>query len=243
MNNNREVWALIPARRGSKGVINKNILNLGGHPLIAYSIVAATKCVGIDRVIVSTDSQKYAEIALNYGAEVPFLRPGDISGDEASDLQFFQHTLKYFREKEDRVPEYFAHLRPTTPIRDPRIINKAINRFLSAQYSALRSVHLMPETSYKTFEIENGRLKVLCNGGFDIESTNLPRQSFPVTYNPNGYIDIVRTSMIDKGLIHGNNVNAFITEITHDIDEQNDFDFLEFILEKNPNIVDTLFDD
>ena len=243
MNNKREVWALIPARRGSKGVVNKNILNLGGHPLIAYSIVAAKKCAGIDRVIVSTNSQKYAEIALKYGAEVPFLRPGDISGDEASDLQFFQHTLKYFREKEDRVPEYFAHLRPTTPIRDSRIINKAINRFLSAQYSALRSVHVMSETSYKTFEIENGKLKVLYNGGFDIESTNLPRQSFPVTYNPNGYIDIVRTSMIDKGLIHGNNVNAFITEVTHDVDEQNDFYFLEFILEKNPNIVDTLFDD
>ena len=95
----------------------------------------------------------------------------------------------------------------------------------------------------RNFEIENEKLKKLCSGSFDIETTTLPRQSFPVTYNPNGYIDIVRTSMIDKGLIHGNNVNAFITEVTYDIDEQNDFDFLEFILEKNPNIVNTLFGD
>jgi len=243
MNNKREVWALIPARCGSKGVTNKNILNLGGHPLLAYSIVAAKKCVEIDRVVVSTDSQKYAEIALKYGAEVPFFRPKDISDDKATDLQFFQHAVKYFREKENGAPEYFAHLRPTTPIRYPAIINKAVKGFLSTQYSALRSVHVMSETSYKTFEIENEKLKVLCNGGFDIESTSLPRQSFPVTYNPNGYIDIIRTSMIDKGLIHGNNVNAFITEFTHDIDDQNDFDFLEFILEKNPNFVNTLFGD
>ena len=243
MNNKREVWALIPARSGSKGVPNKNIMDLGGYPLIAYSIVVAKKCSTIDRVIVSTDSEEYARIALKYGAEVPFLRPSDISNDSSTDLEFFQHAVEYFRQEENHVPEYFAQLRPCSPFRHPSIINQAIKIFIDSQYSALRSVHVMSDTSYKTFEIENEKLKKLCSGSFDIESTSLPRQSFPVTYNPNGYIDIIRTSMIDKGLIHGNNVNAFITEVTHDIDEQNDFDFLEFILEKNPNIVNTLFGD
>ncbi len=241
MNNKREVWALIPARSGSKGVINKNILDLGGHPLIAYSIVAAKKCVGIDRVVVNTDSQKYAEIALKYGAEVPFIRPSDISSDSATDMQFFQHAVNYFRKEEDGAPEYFAHLRPTTPIRYPSIINIAIEGFMNSKFSALRSVHTMSDTSYKTFEIENEKLKVLCNGGFNIESTTLPRQSFPTTYNPNGYIDIVRTSMIDKGLIHGDNVNAFITDVTHEIDEAIDFNFLEFMIHKDPDILKILF--
>ena len=101
----------------------------------------------------------------------------------------------------------------------------------------------MSDTSYKTFEIENGKLKALCNGGFDIESTNLPRQSFPVTYNPNGYIDIVRTSMIDKNLIHGDNVYAFVTEAAYEIDEFVDIDFLEFMIQKNPNLLKKMFDD
>ena len=94
MNNNREVWALIPARRGSKGVVNKNILNLGGHPLIAYSIVAAKKCSTIDRVIVSTDSEEYARIALKYGAEVPFMRPKNLASDNIGFAPVLYHGIK-----------------------------------------------------------------------------------------------------------------------------------------------------
>jgi len=242
MKNNSEVCALIPARSGSIGIINKNITDVGGLPLLAYSILAAKKCSSIARVIVSTDSQEYAKIALKYGAEVPFLRPKEISNSSSTDLQFFQHAIDYFREKENDAPEYFAHLRPTSPIRDSKIIDKAINIFMKSNYSALRSVHTMSETSYKTFEIEKQKLKTVCKGSFDIESTNLPRQSFPVTYNPNGYIDIVRTSMIDKGFIHGDSVYAFITDFAHDIDEQVDLEFLKFLVEKNPKIVDSFLD-
>ena len=239
--NKQEMWALIPARSGSKGVQDKNIMELAGYPLIAYSIAAAQQCSSINRVIVTTDSEQYAEIAIHYGAEVPFLRPANISGDTATDLQFFKHTVDWFRKKEGSVAEYFVHLRPTTPIRYPNIMNKAIFEFIDSNYTALRSVHKMSDTSYKTFEIENEKLKLLCGGGFDIETTTLPRQSFPLTYNPNGYIDIVRTNMIDKGSIHGDNVKAFITDITYEVDEINDFDFLQFIVNKNPNIINQLF--
>ena len=241
MINDEKVYAIIPARSGSKGVPNKNIMDLGGYPLIAYSIVAAKKCSTIDRVIVSTDSEEYSEIALKYGAEVPFLRPRNISDDSATDHEFFKHAVEYFRQEENYVPEYFAHLRPTTPLRYSDVIDKAIKGFVNSEYSALRSVNTMSDTSYKTFEIENEKLKTLCNGNFNIESTTLPRQSFPLTYNPNGYIDIVRTSMIDKGLIHGDNVNALITEVMYEIDEFDDFDFLEFMIQKNPNFLKKMF--
>ena len=87
------IVALIPARSGSKGVSNKNIRPLAGFPLIAYSIKAALKSKLIDRVIVSTDSEEYAEIAREYGAEVPFLRPSELSGDIATDKQFFKHAI------------------------------------------------------------------------------------------------------------------------------------------------------
>ena len=240
--NNSKVYALIPARSGSKGVPNKNIMELAGYPLIAYSILAAKKCLGIDRVIVSTDSEEYAEIAFEYGAEVPFIRPVEISGDNATDIQFFQHAVDWLRREEGFAPSYFAHLRPTSPIRRPEIISQAIEEFKSNKFSALRSVHKMSNTAYKTFEIENEKLKKLCDGEFDIENTTMPRQVFPNTYCPNGYIDIVRTSMIDKGVLHGNCVKAFITKPSYDIDEIDDFALLKFMVDKNQEIIKILFD-
>ncbi len=236
MNN---IIALIPARSGSKGVPNKNIRHIGGIPLIAYSIAAALKSTLVDRVIVSTDSEEYAELAISYGAEAPFIRPKDISGDLATDVEFFKHVIDWLQENENFVPEYFVHLRPTTPFRDPKILDKAIEEFVGSGYSALRSCHKMSESSYKTFEVENDIFKCICNGGSDIESSNIARQAFPVTYDANGYIDIVRSEMISKhNLIHGSKVRAFITNTAHEIDEINDIDFLEYLIQKNPEYKD-----
>ncbi|MDB9938757.1 acylneuraminate cytidylyltransferase family protein [Candidatus Thioglobus sp.] len=229
------IVALIPARSGSKGVPNKNIRHLDGIPLIAYSIATALKSTLIDRVIVSTDSEEYAEIAKNYGAETPFIRPKSISGDTATDVECFKHTIDWLRENENFVPEYFVHLRPTTPFRDPKVLDKAIKDFVCSDYSALRSCHKMSESSYKTFEIENDMFKCVCNGSSDIESSNIARQAFPETYDANGYIDIVRSEMISKkNLIHGSKVRALITKTAYEVDEISDIDFLEYLIQKNP---------
>ena len=233
MINKQMVYAIIPARSGSKGVKNKNIMQLDGHPLMAHSIVAAKKCKTIDRVIVSTDSEEYAEIARQYGAETPFIRPKSISGDAATDIEFFKHFVDWLNETEGFCPEYLAHLRPTTPLRKPEISDMAVLKFVESEYTALRSVHKMTDTSYKTFEVEDGRLKMLFNQGFDIEKTILPRQSFPTTYNPNGYVDIVRSSLITKGILHGDNVKAFLTNQAYEIDEVEDLSFIEYIIKKS----------
>ncbi|MDB4037930.1 acylneuraminate cytidylyltransferase family protein [Candidatus Thioglobus sp.] len=241
MIDNQMVYAIIPARSGSKGVPNKNIINLEGHPLIAYSIVAARQSKEIDRVIVSTDSEKYAEIACQYGAEVPYIRPKAISGDTATDIEFFKHFVDWSKEKEGFCPEYMVHLRPTTPLRDPKIIDKAILNFVDSKYSALRSAHKMTETSYKTFEVENEKFKMICNLGFNIESTTLPRQAFPTTYNPNGYVDIVRTSQIEKNILHGDCVKAFITKTSYEIDELDDLHYLQYLTKRKSGFIKTLF--
>ena len=89
-----KIWAIIPARSGSKGVPHKNIKILAGHPLISYSIQAAKKTSCIEKIIVSTDSTDYANIAREYGAEIPFIRPKKISGDKATDIQFFKHLIQ-----------------------------------------------------------------------------------------------------------------------------------------------------
>jgi CMP-N,N'-diacetyllegionaminic acid synthase len=236
------VVALIPARSGSKGVPNKNIKLLAGYPLIAYSIKAALKSKLIDRVIVSTDSEEYASIAREYGAEVPFLRPSELSGDKATDAQFFKHAVDWFKENEEVVPEYFAHIRPTTPLRNPQIIDEVLNSFMGSNFTALRSVHKMSESSYKSFEIENDKLKCLCGGGFDIESANLDRQAYPSTYDANGYIDVVRSEMvIQENLIHGDRVQAYVTDVSYEIDELSDIDFLEYLITKSPELVKRLF--
>ena len=236
MNN---IIALIPARSGSKGVLNKNIRPVGGIPLIAYSIAAALKSTLIDRVIVSTDSEEYAALARSYGAETPFIRPMDISGDLATDIEFFRHAISWFQDNEDFTPEYLAHLRPTTPFRDPKVIDSAIREFISSDYSALRSCHKMSESSYKTFEVENNMFKRICNGESNIEGSNTARQAFPETYDANGYIDIVRSEMISKhNLIHGSKVKAFITNTAHEIDEIGDIDFLEYLIQKKPEYKD-----
>ncbi len=237
-----DIFALIPARSGSKGVIDKNIKPLCGIPLIAYSIKVALKSELIDRVIVSTDSQKYAEIAKHYGAEVPFLRPPEISDDKATDIEFIVHAMNWFKKNESFTPKFFAHLRPTTPLRDPKVVDEALRCFQNSKFSALRSCHKMNESSYKTFEIEDNKLKSLCDGNFDIEYRNQNRQSYPETYNANGYIDVIRSSLVEKyGFMHGKEVKAFITEKVYEIDEISDIELLEYSLKKKPLFIKNLF--
>ena len=132
-------------------------------------------------------------------------------------------------------------MRPTTPIRNPKIIDKAIKEFIGSDFSALRSVQKMSSTAYKTFEVENSKLKNILNKSYDIEKSNLPRQIFKDTYEANGYVDIVRTSMIDKGIIHGKKVKAFVTNSTPDIDNIDDLKYLEFIVKSKPELLNSLF--
>src|SRR3989338_10568956 len=140
--NSPTVFAIIPARGGSKGVIKKNSKCFGGHPLIAYSIIAAKLCPSIDRVIVSTDSVEITEIAKRYGAEVPFLRPEAYAQDHSPDLDFIKHALDWFDRHEKNEPDFLVHLRPTTPLRDPELLTEAIGRIKNcSEATSLRSVH------------------------------------------------------------------------------------------------------
>lgn len=236
-------YAIIPARSGSKGIPSKNVKQLGAHPLIAYSILAALKTPGIDRVIVSTDSPEYADIAKNYGAEAPFLRPADISGDKASDLECMLHALEFFKSNDGEIPSHLVHLRPTTPLRSPKVLSQALTGFLSSEsrvqeYTALRSAHEMPETAYKCLEVDpaSGCLVTVFEKNFDIEKSNVSRHLFPKTFSANGYIDILNTkTLLDRGRIHGDKVQAFITPHVTEIDTIEEFRLLEYQLAHTTN--------
>jgi CMP-N,N'-diacetyllegionaminic acid synthase len=238
-----KIIAVIPARSGSKGLPNKNIKKLAGKPLIAYSISAGIKSKLIDRVIVSTDSDEYASISKDYGAEVPFIRPNKYSGDKSTDYDFVKHLLDWLADNDGNTPDYIIHLRPTTPLRDPSILDSAIEKFMSnEQASSLRSAHEMPETAYKQFELEGKYFKTICTGYFKLDDANNSRQSFPKTYTPNGYVDILKTSQILKNhLLHGNRVMGYVTDYTIEVDTLDDFEFLEWQANKNNQIIKKLF--
>ena len=239
-----KVIALIPARSGSKGVPNKNTRLMGGHPLIAWSIMAAKKANSIDRVIVSTDSYEYAQLAIQLGAEAPFLRPAEISGDRSTDFDFIAHALDWFADNGGE-PEYIAHIRPTTPFRDPAQIDAAVSLFQNSKMAtALRSAHEMSESAYKTFEIApEGQFKRLGADSTALDAANNARQQFPATYQANGYVDVLSTRFIrDNGLIHGDWVLPFITPTVVEVDTEDDFALLEYQLARTPKITTNLFD-
>lgn len=227
--------AIIPARSGSKGVPGKNIKLLGGIPLFAFSIIAAKMMPSVSRVIVSTDSEEYAQIAKNYGAEVPFLRPNEISGDKSTDFDLFLHALNWFKENENFIPDYLLHLRPTTPLRNPKIMEDAVKLFIENKNlaSSLRSGHSAPESPYKWFlKDENNYFKGL-RDDLTPEKVNLPRQSFPSVYIPDGYIDILKSSVIlDSGTLHGDKMLVFESPFCVEVDTKDDFEYLEFQIQK-----------
>lgn len=235
--------AIIPARSGSKGLPDKNIKLLANKPLISYSVLAAKKSELISRVIVSTDSKKYASIAKDYDAEVPFLRPEKIAGDFSTDYDFVKHAIDWLDKNENYYPDLILNLRPVTPLRDPKLIDNAITALIQDSHStSLRSAHEMSETAYKTCEIDQGYFKSICNGSFDHDELNKPRQSFPTTYTPNGYVDVMRVSHINKKkLLYGDRVKAFITPVSYEVDSIDDFQLLEWLIEKNNKVYESLF--
>ena len=221
--------AVIPARSGSKGVPGKNIAKLNGHPLIAYSIAAA-KLAGVERVLVSTDSKEYADIAQHYRAEVPFLRPAELSTDHSTDYEFMRHAMEWIIENERIEPPYWLHLRPTTPLRDPSILKEAIKSIKNhPQATSLRSGHEAPESPFKWLMMDKKGYFIGLREDLTPEKVNLPRQSFPPVYIPNGYIDIVRASHVLKNrTLHGEKMLIFKTPPVIEIDTKEDFEYVNY---------------
>jgi N-acylneuraminate cytidylyltransferase len=194
------VLALIPARGGSKSLPRKNILPLQGKPLIAHTIEDALQSKRIQRVIVTTDSEEIANIAREYGAEVPFLRPAELAGDASVDIEYLRHALEWLAENENYHPALIATLRPTEPIRQPATIDRAIETLIDHPGAdALRSVRLATETPFKMWLREpSGLLQPAAPLAGVHEPHNQPRQCLPLAYWQDGYIDVARAETILK---------------------------------------------
>jgi N-acylneuraminate cytidylyltransferase len=208
-----EVLALIPARGGSKSVPRKNLLPIAGKPMIAYSIGHARDCASITRTIVSTDDDEIAEVARGFGAEVPFRRPAEAATDTATDLQVFRHALLFLQEQ-GYTPDLIVHLRPTGPVRDVALIERAIQLMLrDPDADSLRAVGLAEQTPFKMWTIKGSYLRqALPLPGFP-ESHSMPRQKLPAVYWQNGYVDIVRPrTILELDSMVGQTVLPFVVE-------------------------------
>jgi CMP-N,N'-diacetyllegionaminic acid synthase len=233
MPNTSDTIGIVAARAGSKSVKDKNLALLAGYPLIAYAIISG-KMAGVERILFSSDSRRYCDIAAQFGAEVPFLRPAEQADDGAADILYFEHLMNWLDESEARVPEYWVHLRPTTPLRDPQIVISAITHIKSSPVAtALRSAHLCAESPMKWFRREGDFFKSLAKDGDKNEFFNQPKQAFPDAYIPDGYVDIIRAShLLAEKTLHGPKTLAFHSPVCTEVDSQAELDYLQYEIEK-----------
>ena len=222
------VLCIIPARSGSKGLPHKNIKDYRGKPLLAWSIEQAQLCRYDMKIVVSTDSKEYADIAMKYGAEAPFLRPYEISGDLSTDYECMKHSVEWLRQNQQYYPDIVLQLRPTSPLRKVEDINQAVGLFLENRenYDSLRSVVEFEKSPYKMYTLTENTLVPLFKKVDDIEEPyNQCRQILPKCYLHNGYIDIFNTSILENATISGERIYPYLMnkEDTLDIDEAKDW--------------------
>lgn len=221
----KKILAIIPARSGSKSVKHKNIKLIDGKPMLAYSIEHAQKSNYINRIIVSTDSEEYAGIAREYGAETPFIRPDEYATDTALDIDVFVHALQFLKREEDYEPDIVVHLRPTYPIRNVSDIDAMIEMLISnPSADSIRSVSAAKEVPHKMWYLANDRIMTPILQDIP-EAYNKPRQQLPRILYQNANIDVVRTSVVlEQHSMSGRKIMGYEMKDNFDIDTEDDFE-------------------
>lgn len=226
----KKITALIPARKGSKGIPNKNIIDLNGHPLIAYSIMEAKKSQFIDKVIVSTDSEEIAAVARSYGAEVKGMRPEEYSNDTA----IIYDVMKYEIENHQLVEqgyEIIVLLQPTSPLRKSEMIDNALIQFVDEEQSSAVAVSEVKEHPIMMRTIdENGVLHNVLNVGSTVR-----RQELPKYYRVNGMLYINKIiDVVNHFVSFNDNISPIIIPEKYnvDIDDRSDLEEARRRLEK-----------
>lgn len=220
------IYAVVPARAGSKGVKGKNIKDFLGKPLMGWAIQNAIQSKYISRVFVSTDSPEYQTIAIEQGAEVPFLRPAAIAHDTATDYQLFDHFLKWFKQNEpkDKQPALLVQLRATAPCVTVEEVDACIEHFLKHElegYDSLRTVTPIDHEAFNQYLLDPRKPERLLplvksswrNDDYTVkipEPQSVARQILPKIYWHNAYVDIMRPeTILEQKCCMGNKCLAF----------------------------------
>jgi len=224
-----EILAVIPGRKGSKGVVNKNIRKINNKPLISYSIKAALKSKYIKRVVVSSDSDEILEIANSYNVE-SIERPEYLAQDDSSTIDVIKHVLNVVNQTKDYFPEILMLLQPTSPLRDANDIDSAVKMFLEDDSAdSLISVSKFNHNPFWSFKIEDKFL----SPAFNEEFLNKRRQELPELFLPNGAIYIIKTSeLLEKNSFYVEKTKPFLMseEKSLDIDTELDLKLVKCLI-------------
>jgi len=238
----QEVLAIVLARGGSKGIPRKNIALLGGHPLIAYSIVSGLTAAAVTRLIVSTDDDEIASVSQTYGAEVPFRRPAKLATDDALDFPVIEHALRWLEKNEVYRPKLVVQLRPTTPFRPRGLVDDAVRLILSDKRAdSVRGVTKPSQNPYKMWREDSKRnLKPIIESKL-VEPFNTPRQKLPQTLWQTGHIDVIRyETIIKQRSLTGRRVKPIIVDSRYcvDIDQPRDLEYANWMLQRGDLAID-----
>jgi len=218
------ILTIIPARGGSKSLPKKNILLLNGEPLLCHSVDYSLKSKLIKTTIVSTDSQEIADIAKKCGALAPFIRPTEFAQDDTRDYPVIRHALDFF-EAQGEIFDIYILLRPTSPIRPPGLIEKAVEIFKNnPSATSIRSMAKIKEHPYRAWrQGQDGSISGFINN--EIEPYNIPRQELPPLYFQTGDIEAIRRETLINGSVSGDCVFPLVIKHDEMIDIDNESDF------------------
>jgi CMP-N,N'-diacetyllegionaminic acid synthase len=224
--------AIIPARGGSKGLPGKNLKELNGKPLICYAIDQAKKSKLIDKIVVSTDDVKIANVAVKFGAECPFLRPEHLATDDSLVNDTFIYTLDKLKKDFDYDTSEFIVLQPTTPLRNVSDIDSAIQLFKQKNADSVVSY---VEESHPVFWHKFLDENMCFDDIFEQKMAN--RQEHRKSYYPNGAIYIFKKKLILEKKWYSDKSFAYLMPRSRsvDIDTSDDFSYAEYLLCKNKN--------
>jgi CMP-N,N'-diacetyllegionaminic acid synthase len=207
--NDKKVLAVVPARGGSKGIPNKNIVDIGGNPLIKYTIDAALGSAMLTNCVISTDSDVIADVAKSCGALVPFKRPEYLSDDRAQSLPVMQHAVEFMEVEQGYQYDLVIMLQPTTPLRETKDIDNAINLLLdTGANSVISVVEVEGHHPLRMKRVVDGHLiNYIDQGHEDMR----PRQELPPVYIRNGAIyATMRNTLMEENSFVGVDSRAYI---------------------------------
>jgi N-acylneuraminate cytidylyltransferase/CMP-N,N'-diacetyllegionaminic acid synthase len=220
------MFAIIPARGGSKGLPGKNIKNFLGKPLISHTIEAALQSEYIQDVFVSTDDEKIREIALKFGAKDIGLRPKELASDDSKSIDVYNYTISLLENMNNSSIEDICILQPTSPLRNSHDIDSAIRIFNAKNADSVVSYtkEFHPIVWHKHID-EDGRLSSI------FEDNLKNRQEEEPTYFPNGAVYIFKRALLRQGIYYTERSYAYVMprERSVDIDTQQDFDYAKFL--------------
>jgi CMP-N-acetylneuraminic acid synthetase len=199
------ILGLIPARGGSKAIPRKNIIPLAGKPLLAYTCEAATTSQVLTRIILNTDDREIADIGLEFGVEVPFLRPLHLAADDTPIFPVIKHTLEWLADNQVFQTEIVVLLQPTSPLRKPSHIDSAVDLLINSDADNVVTVQAVPH-NFNPISLmrldDQGYLQPFIEGDMILR-----RQDKPRVYARNGpAVLAVRSSVIDSGRLYGDRV-------------------------------------